>query len=307
MIEPIGNSAIDPGRRDAVTDANRPGAPGPAPILVRIEHRPLVLDAAMGTRLVSAGLDLRNDDPALWCLSHPERVAAIHDHDVAAGADAILTNTFGANRVWLARFNRVDRVEPINRRAVRLARSAAGPDRFVLGCVGPAAGQEHGAAAEQAAILVGEGVDALLFETYRFPAIEHVLAEVIDAMGKPVPYFVSLWEWPDPPEPAARRLFENGAAVLGLNCQPGANAALAFAERMRPAVPVPLLVKPGAGDRPEHAMSPSALAAAVPKLVDQNVRLIGGCCGTNEQHVAALAACPAFHRVSLGHSTGAKR
>ena len=91
----------------------------------------------MGTRLVSAGLDLQSDDPALWCLSHPDQVAAIHHRDVTAGADAVLTNTFGANRCLAGRFGQAGLVESINRRAVQLARSAAGPDRFVLGSMGP--------------------------------------------------------------------------------------------------------------------------------------------------------------------------
>ncbi len=87
----------------------------------------------------------------------------------------------------------------INRRAVRLARSAAGPVRFVLGSVGPAAATEPGAAAEQAAILVDEGVDALLLETFVSRKSNPALAEVAAALGgtRAIPVFVSLWEWPD--------------------------------------------------------------------------------------------------------------
>ena len=91
--------------------------------LAALARGPLILDAAMGTRLVARGLDLAHDDPAIWNLSHPEAVAEIHARDVAAGSDAVLTNTFGANRPWLARSGRDDRVEAINRRAVALARA----------------------------------------------------------------------------------------------------------------------------------------------------------------------------------------
>jgi 5-methyltetrahydrofolate--homocysteine methyltransferase len=97
-----------------------------------------------------------------------------------------------------------------------------------------------------------------------------------------------------------------GAAVLGLNCQPGAGAALAFAEELRRYSNVPLLVKPGVGICPDQAMSPADLMAVVPKLFENNVRLIGGCCGTTEEHVAAVAACAPFHRVSFGHMRGEK-
>jgi methionine synthase I (cobalamin-dependent) len=307
---------IAPSETDAgADDANARLAPSPPlshrlrlrlPILEQLNHRPLLLDAAMGTRLIAAGLDLKNDDPALWCLTHPEAVAAIHLRDCTAGADAILTNTFGANRPNLARFDQVPQLESINRRAVQLARAAAGLDRFVLGCVGPAAGKEKGAAAQQAVILVSECVDALLLETFRFPDIEPVLEEVLAATGTAVPVFVSLWDWPDPPEPAARRLIECGAAVLGQNCQPGARPALTFARRLSQETSVPLLVKPGVGIHAHEAMSPADLAEIVPELVRNNVRYFGGCCGTTEEHLAAVAASAPFHRVSFAHPRGDK-
>src|SRR5205823_4960483 len=63
----------------------------------------VLLDAALGTRLIALGLRLEDDDPCLWNLSHPEAVAAIHGRDLAAGSQALLTNTFGANRSWLGR------------------------------------------------------------------------------------------------------------------------------------------------------------------------------------------------------------
>ena len=154
---------------------------------------------------------------------------------------------------------------------------------------------------------MNEGVDALLLETYRFPEIEPVLEDVMRALGGAIPVFVSLWQWPDPPEPAASRLLAAGAAVLGLNCQPGAASAVAFAERLSENDERPLAREAGRWhQRPEHAMSPSDLADAVPAFLENHVRLIGGCCGTNEQHLAAVAACARFHRVSLGHMGGDK-
>jgi hypothetical protein len=70
-------------------------------LLQAVATRPIVMDGAMGTRLIERGLDLRHDDPALWNRTHPEIVSAIHARDVAAGAEAIVTNTFGANEAWL--------------------------------------------------------------------------------------------------------------------------------------------------------------------------------------------------------------
>jgi methionine synthase I (cobalamin-dependent) len=257
--------------------------------MVELKRRPLVLDSAMGTRLVALGLDLRIDDPALWNLTHPEDVLDQHRRDVAAGSDVIFTNTFGANRCWLARFGCGAEVESINRQAVALARQATEPGRFLFGDIGPSAAGRAGAALEQAAILLDAGVDALCFETFRAHQLEPVLLEVAAAAVERVPLLVSLWEWPDPPELTARRLVDLGAAVIGMNCQEGIEAALAFAERMARGVDYPLLVKPGAGIAGCPDGEPAAFAAAVPRLLAQNVRLMGGCCGTSEQHVAALS------------------
>jgi methionine synthase I (cobalamin-dependent) len=282
-----------------------------------------LLDAALGTRLVALGLELRHDDPAIWNLTHPELVLELHQRDVRSGSGAVLTNTFGANRFWLARFGRQRAVELINRRAVELAREAAGPDRLLFGCVGPTAAQPNhtersgarampdvpvadrpgtepgspgliqeepaGAAAEQAAILVAAGVDALCFETFNAHQIESVLPEVTACSGARVPLIASLWDWPDPPDAAVGRLVELGASVIGMNCQAGIEAAVAFAERISRITARPLLVKPSAGDSGRRDGSPAAFAAAVPRLLELNVRLLGGCCGTTELHVAALA------------------
>jgi methionine synthase I (cobalamin-dependent) len=285
-----------------------PGAPRAAsargPILAAIERKSLVLDGGMGTRLLEQGLDLGTDEPAVWCLSHPDAVVAIHRRDVAAGSDALVTNTFGANRCRLARFDQVTEIGRINRAAVELARIAGGEERFVIGSIGPATAAEPGAGAEQATILVKEGVDALLLETFRYPEVECVLEEVTAAVRGGVPVFASLWEWPAEPSAAAGRLVSRGAAVLGINCAPGAAPAVALARRLGREAGVPLLVKPGSGPGAEAVMSPEELAAVVPALLDQNVRLIGGCCGTDERHIAAVADCLRIRRVSLGYRTG---
>jgi methionine synthase I (cobalamin-dependent) len=275
----------------------------PSRFLAAIAEGPLILDAAMGTRLCARGLDLRADDPALWNLSHPDEVLDVHHRDVAAGSQVLFTNTFGANESWLAspRFHqdssgRSQGVEAINRRAVSLARQAAGAERFVVGSIGPAAAEQSGAAWEQAAVLVDAGVDALVFETYRAAAAERVLRAVKPFVGSSIPMLVSLWEWPEPLEATARRLLDLGAAVLGMNCQHGRDAARSFAERLAQVVSCPLLVKPSAWAAARQAAgwssssSPAAFAAAVPRLLARNVRLLGGCCGTTEAHVAALAA-----------------
>ena len=187
--------------------------------LAALDRGPLVLDAGMGTGLCALGLDLRTDDPALWNLTHPAEVLDQHVRDVKAGSQVLFSNTFGANRSWLARHGRADSVEAINRAAVALARTAIGADGFVAGDIGPSAAEQPGAAAEQAAMLVDSGVDVLVFETFRAEPLLDVLREVLEALGTPVLILASLWKWPEEPVATARRLQDLGVTAVGINCR----------------------------------------------------------------------------------------
>jgi methionine synthase I (cobalamin-dependent) len=157
-----------------------------------------------------------------------------------------------------------------------------------VGDIGPTAA-DGGAVAEQAALLIEAGVDALILETHRLDQAEAALRQ-IERTGRPrVPVLVSLIAWPDPPDAAVARLTALGAEALGSNCQGGMGAALDLAERVRQATPLPLIVKPAAG-RPRGPIDdPEAFARAVPRLRSLQPVLVGGCCGTTEAHVAALA------------------
>ena len=252
-----------------------------------IARGPILLDAAMGTRLLARGLDLASDDPSLWVIDHPEDVLAIHRLDVQAGSDALLTNTFGANRAWLSRFGRGDEARSINHRAVELAREAAGPDRHLIGSIGPTVSDHPGAFREQADALLGAGVDALLLETHRLDQAEAALRLL---RGSPVPVLASLFAWPDPVAESARRLIDLGALAIGANCLVGMALAIEIARRLRAACDHPILLKPSAGLPGSPLETPEAFEAAVPELLALGVRLVGGCCGTTEAHVSALRA-----------------
>jgi len=269
-------------------------------------HSFVLLDAAMGTRLVEAGLRLSEsgnggDDPCLWNLSHPTLVEEVHRRDVAAGAEVLLTNTFGANRGWLARFGAsADSLNEINRGAVALARRAAetaiaGRSVFVVGDLGPTAA-EYRSAGEQAAILIDARVDALLFETHRIDQAVAALAEVAATVRGRVPLLVSLIAGPhgELPGAAIKRLVDLGAEAVGVNCQDGIESSLELAESLREVLGPsrPLIVKPAAGTetgaRRRPADTPETFAQAVPRLRALAPLLAGGCCGTNEAHLAAL-------------------
>jgi len=250
-----------------------------------IAARPLLLDAAMGTRLIARGLDLARDDPSAWALDRPDDVLALHRLDILAGADAILANTFGANRAWLARYGRGADADAINREAVEIARQAAGPDRLVLGPIGPTASDDPAALRAQARALADSGVDAFLLETHRHDQAARAL-RLLRPLGLPI--LASLHAWPEDLAAAARELAGAGAAALGANCLPGMAPALDLARRLRAATDLPLLIKPAAGLPGNPPEGPEAFERAVPELLALGVRLLGGCCGATDAHVAAL-------------------
>jgi methionine synthase I (cobalamin-dependent) len=255
----------------------------PSRFLAALSAGPLLLDAGMGVRLmIDFGLDCESDDPSLWNLKHPDCVSEIHGRDVAAGSDVLVTNTFGANTAWLERFGQADKLTEINRRAVDLARDVAGPSRFLAGSIGPTASEGDGTYRSQAEVLADSGVDALLLETHR---VDQALAGLSALRrGFELPIIVSLAILPDKVPEAARRLVEAGADVVGVNCvRP--DAARAFVEEVGVE---PLWYKPGAMYPGLPAIEPDEFARDVSALLRRGVRLIGGCCGATEAHVASL-------------------
>lgn len=246
----------------------------------------VLLDSAHGTRLIARGLDLTHDDPALWVLDRPHEVARLHALDIKAGADALLTDTFGGNRSWLARYGRSADALAINRQAVALAREAAGADRLVIGSIGPTAWDDPEAGIEQADALIRAGADAIALETHQAGQAEVALDRLLEKWPAGFPIVVSLHLWPDPPGAAARRLGALGASALGVNCVPGMLAAAEIVMQVGRAVDLPVWIKPNPGDPGE---SPEEFARQAGTLLDRGGRMfLGGCCGTTEAHVAAL-------------------
>ncbi len=266
--------------------------------LEALSQGPLLLDAALGTRLIARGLKLGQEEPSTWNLSRPEIVRELHQRDALAGADAVLTNTFGANRVWLDRFGMAEELEPINRQAATLARAAVGPDRFVLGSIGPTAAstappfQANQAEREQAHILAEAGVDALILETNPGHADPGQRVRALQAdTGLPILYSLYSWQVADNVQlqDLVHSLLEAGVAAIGCNCRVGMAEMIHFANTFGPLVgQVPLLVKPGAGLPEGPLETPETFAKAVPTLQNAKVRLFGGCCGTTEAHIAKL-------------------
>jgi 5-methyltetrahydrofolate--homocysteine methyltransferase len=266
--------------------------------------RVLLMDGAMGTELRRAGLPDAACGEA-WNLTEPGRVRAIHRAYVEAGACCLLTNTFQANPAALSRHGLTDHLGAIIRAAVGHAR-AAGPGCFVLADIGPGLESSPGDRAAEA-LAAFRGVDALLLET-----CSDVPDELLCTCGRlfqehGVPVLLSLTyrrtaagdlstHGGAAPEDGARRARRSGVAALGVNCGRDIDMAevIAIIRRYRRETDLPLFARPNAGTPVRgtegwvYPRTPAALAARLPELLAAGATLVGGCCGTTPEHIAAF-------------------
>ena len=262
----------------------------------------------MGTELIRAGL-IGGEASEAWLLSRPQAVQAVHAAYDAAGAEVLYTNSFGANRLALARHGLADRTAELNRLAVTLARAAARQARWIAGSMGPTGGllepygdlaedEARAAFAEQAAALVAAGADLLVIESHA-DVNEAALAVRAARAAGPVAVIATMTFEGEArafrtlmgvtPEVAVRTLLDAGADVVGANCGNGPDVALEVIRRMRAVAPgVPLAAKPNAGTG--EPAQPDAFARAQLAVHGSGATVLGGCCGTRPEHVARLAA-----------------
>jgi homocysteine S-methyltransferase len=278
-------------------------------LLERIAHHLIVADGAMGTMIYSKGVPIAQSYDELN-RSHPEIILDIHRAYVAAGAQAIETNTFTANRIKLSRYGLEQDTTELNERGARLAREAAGTDVFVLGSVGPLRGREteeitpddmRQAFTEQISALASGGVDVILFETFGY--LEDLLAAL--KCKQAVTDLPAICQLNLDDEGFSRdgvhvvqafeRLRQAGADVVGVNCMKGPAGMLRVLEQVALQEGLYLSAMPNAGlpayvdGRYMYLSSPDYFAESALKLRQQGVRLFGGCCGTTPEHVRAIA------------------
>lgn len=280
------------------------------PFLTKIKDTPLIFDGAMGTVIYEKGVFLNTCYDELN-LTNPDLIKSIHQSYVDAGADVILTNTFGANRIKLEKYGLADKVKEINIAGVKLARSTS-EDVYVLASIGSnlSSGEiltsenlERIKASykEQISILVDAGVDGIIFETF-FDVEELMIAtEIAKSYQIPVVASMTLTKEMETPKglsivTALKKLDKSQSVdILGLNCSIGPHAMLSAVEKVIGSISKPLVVQPNAGHpqkrdgRMIYLSTPEYFTSYCKNYINMGVMGVGGCCGTNPEHIKEMA------------------
>ncbi len=279
-----------------------------------LERGIMLFDGAMGTMLEASGALADVACPEELNVVAPEKVKTIHRAYIEAGAEAILTNTFGGNRVKLAKSGLGGRVRELNLAGSKLAREVAGEEMLVAGSMGPlgeflaplgnlSRQKAIGIFAEQAQALAEGGVDMIIVETmYDLAEIEAAAHAVRESTDRPLictmAFDTNLHTIMGvTPSKAALRLAEAGAFALGANCGGcGLEGMAEILRQMREARPNAIfIVKPNAGSpqvvegRVVYEATPQDLAEYAKRYVELGARMVGGCCGTTPAHIRAIA------------------
>ncbi len=274
-----------------------------------IKAGPILGDGGTGTSLVAGGVRVPATFDSLN-LSDPEAVKALHHSFIEAGARFVETNTFGANRYKLSEFGSAGLVAEINAAGVRLAREAGA--QIVVGSVGPLgvrlvpygrvrADEAAEAFREQISALAAAGADLLFIETQT--DVDEAEQAVLAARAVcDLPIIVSFAFTRDDhtllgetAEEVARRVSRLDVDAIGVNCSEGPAQVLRLLRAIRREQPgLPLVAMPNAGQphrlggRIIYQASPKYLAEYAVRFFDAGASIIGGCCGTGPEHIAAM-------------------
>ena len=293
----------------------------------RLAQGPILCDGAMGTQLYARGIPYNRCFDALN-VSQPVMVSDIHRAYIAAGAEIIETNTFGANRFKLSEHGLADQVEKINAAGLHLAMAArqeAGRKVFIAGSVGPLGkrlsplgwlrpAEARAAFAEQIAALAG--ADLLILETMSdLNEMREASLAAREVCNLPIIAQMTFTEdghtpAGHSPEEVAAALLALGVEVIGVNCSVGPARVFEVAQTLlREARGHPVSAQPNAGwpervgDRILYPATPAYFADYARRLADAGVRIIGGCCGTTPEHIGAmrraLDGAPTIRKPSL--------
>ena len=283
-------------------------------LLERLATEIILADGAMGTMLHARGIGFDKCFDELN-LTHPSTVAEIHRAYIEAGAQLIITNTFGANRFKLAKHGLEDHILQINRASVDLAKrvvSASFKEVLVAGDVGPLGvriapfgrvqpEQARAAFAEQIKVLAEAGADLIVLETFTdLYEIREAIKAAKEVCHLPVIASVTFTRddrtvLGDDPAKVARALREEKADVIGVNCSGGPAQLSRILKQMSQAIPDGRFwVKPNAGwpeqvgGRIMYPADPEYFGEYALSFREMGACIVGGCCGTTPQHIAAM-------------------
>jgi len=266
----------------------------------------MLLDGGMGTELMARGLDTKLESPDLWNRTHPDDVQAVYRAYFAAGADAVQTNSFGANRF---RLGRSPDVRALNLAAALLAREVRPPGKLVIGSIGPTGAipppegradltELEDAFAEQAMALSEGGVDLLHIETMYHPKEARAALRGVRLGAPGLPVFVSMTCKLTPggyatpygfsPEAMLGVFLEEGVEGVGANCTLSPAAMLDLVRLLRARTSLPIFAKPTATPGPSEHVLPGAMATGALALLAAGASAIGGCCGTTPADIAVM-------------------
>jgi len=278
----------------------------------------VLADGAWGTELQKLGARFGECIDA-WNLTQPELVRCVADSYVAAGSRVILTNTFRANPLSLAEFDRQENCDAINRAGVKISRQAAANKALVFASMGPSGrgGLAKGNRTDsdlthtfslQAKALASEGPDAILIETMTSLSEARIAAAAALETGLPV--VVSFFFDPGvgprkhgtdaTPESAAEILTRDGVHGIGANCGFGVREFIPLCKRMARSSPLPIWIKPNAGlpeivqGRATYPITSAEFARSAAELAEAGATFLGGCCGTTPEYIRALSQQPPF-------------
>lgn len=279
----------------------------------RLNEGLLLLDGAMGTEMMRLGVAEAGD---LCNIKQASIIQSIHQSYVEAGSEAVLTNTFGANRIKLNMSGLASRTVEINKAGAKLAREVCDGRCFVFGDIGPTGslppslGGESASALddafrEQAETLAGENVDAFVVETMISAEECEIAVRACEKVGGIM--IMALMSFDEPAQKgnfrtvmgdgidSFKRFRDAGVSVVGTNCGSlDAEGMVDLATELKSVAELPVVIQPNAGKpvlsrgKVSYPYSPSEMLSGVRALIGTGVNILGGCCGTTPDHIRMM-------------------
>ncbi len=275
---------------------------------------PLIADGGLGSMLVNVGLDI-SGCPEEYNLTKPDILTDIAQQYLDAGADIIHTNTFGGSPAKLAQHNLQDKTEELCTAAVQIIKGVVQDKAYVSGSVGPSGKmltpygetepeELHKSFLRQISAMIDAGIDALCIETMIDLRESEIAIKAARQLSQTIPIVATMTFNKTPRgfftiigndiPTAINGMLEAGADIVGSNCGNGIEIMVEVAREFRKETNSPLIIQANAGlptlvqGEVTYQESPSLFAEKATELLDLKVNIIGGCCGTTPEHIAAI-------------------